>query len=91
MSSEESEGQLFGGTRFIDSPKISLGEEQSEAQECYGLEEELAQMDEGSGAPEEDTGRGQEACSSVQASGVNLATYTRGDWKGSDVKQAEID
>jgi hypothetical protein len=78
MSSEESEGQLSGGTRLSDSPEIFLGEEQSEAQESYGLVEELARMDEGSCAPEEDTGWGQEASSSGQASGVNLAAYTRG-------------
>jgi hypothetical protein len=48
-------------------------------------------MDEGSGAPEEDTGRGHKANSSGQASGVNLAAYTRGAWRGSDVKEADID
>ncbi|KAK1678906.1 hypothetical protein QYE76_039754 [Lolium multiflorum] len=62
------------------------------AQESDGLEEELARMDEEFGAPDEETGgRGQEASSSGQASGVNLTAYTRGAWKGSDVKQAEID
>jgi hypothetical protein len=48
-------------------------------------------MEETSATPEADTGRGQEASSSGQGSGVNLAAYTRGAWKGSDVKQAEID
>jgi hypothetical protein len=47
-------------------------------------------MDATTSAPEADTGRGQEARSSGQGSGVNLAAYTRGAWKGSDVKQAEI-
>jgi hypothetical protein len=47
------------------------------AQESDGLEEELARMDEESGAPDEDTVRDQEASSSGQASGVNLAAYTR--------------
>jgi hypothetical protein len=37
------------------------------------------------------TGRGQEASSSGQGSGVDLATITRGAWKGSDVTQPEID
>jgi hypothetical protein len=47
-------------------------------------------MDEESGAPDGDTGQGQEASSSGQASGVNLAAYTRGAWKGSNVNQVEI-
>ncbi|KAK1694596.1 hypothetical protein QYE76_011293 [Lolium multiflorum] len=48
-------------------------------------------MDTTSSAPEADTGRGQEASSSRQGSGVDLTACTRGAWKGSDVKQAEID
>jgi hypothetical protein len=68
-----------------------LGEEQSVEQVSDGLEEDLARMNSESGAPVEDTGRGQEASSSGQASAVNLAAYTRGAWKGSDVKQAEMD
>ncbi|KAK1604939.1 hypothetical protein QYE76_028612 [Lolium multiflorum] len=40
---------------------------------------------------ETDTGRGQEASSSGQGSGVDLSGITRGAWKGSDVTQAEID
>ncbi|KAK1615474.1 hypothetical protein QYE76_020991 [Lolium multiflorum] len=40
---------------------------------------------------EADTGRGQEANSSSQASGVDLSGVTRGAWKGSDVTQHEID
>jgi hypothetical protein len=43
-------------------------------------------MDTSSSAPEAGAGRGQEASSSSQDSGV-----TRGAWKGSDVKQPEID
>jgi hypothetical protein len=91
MSSEETGGLPSGGTQFSNSPEISLGEEQSEAPECYGIEEELARMDETSAAPKADTGRGQEASSAGQGSGVNLAAYTRGAWKGSDVREAKID
>nr|XP_051221850.1 uncharacterized protein LOC127340111 [Lolium perenne] len=40
---------------------------------------------------ETDTGRGQEASSSGQNSGVDLSGITRGAWKGSDVTQAKID
>ncbi|KAK1574562.1 hypothetical protein QYE76_017542 [Lolium multiflorum] len=40
---------------------------------------------------ETDTGKGQEAGSSSQASGVDLSGITRGAWKGSDVTQHEID
>jgi hypothetical protein len=65
MSSKETGGQPSGDTEFSESPKISLGEEQSVAQESDELEEELARMDEESGAPDGDTGRrGQEASSS---------------------------
>ena len=91
MSSEETGEMASGGTQFSNSPEISLGEEQSVAQESYGLEEELARMEEESGAPDEATGRDQEASSSGQASGANMPVYTRGAWKGSDVNQAEID
>ncbi|KAK1632448.1 hypothetical protein QYE76_006763 [Lolium multiflorum] len=48
-------------------------------------------MEASSTAPEAGTGRGQEASSSGQGSGVDLATITRGAWKGSDVTQPEID
>ncbi|KAK1609001.1 hypothetical protein QYE76_032674 [Lolium multiflorum] len=48
-------------------------------------------MDASSSAPEAGTGRSQEASSSGQGSSVNLAAPTRGAWKGSDVKQLEID
>ncbi|KAK1616477.1 hypothetical protein QYE76_021994 [Lolium multiflorum] len=47
-------------------------------------------MEASSTAPEAGTGRGQEASSSGQGSGVDLATITRGAWKGSDVTQLEI-
>ncbi|KAK1666839.1 hypothetical protein QYE76_054998 [Lolium multiflorum] len=40
---------------------------------------------------ETETGIGQEAGSSGQASGVDLSGVTRGAWKGSDVNQHEID
>ncbi|KAK1649748.1 hypothetical protein QYE76_067553 [Lolium multiflorum] len=40
---------------------------------------------------ETDTGTGQDAGSSSQASGVDLSGVTRGAWKGSDVTQHEID
>jgi hypothetical protein len=40
---------------------------------------------------EEAGGLGEEGGSSDQGAGLNLAAYTRGAWKGSDVSQAEID
>ncbi|KAM0907458.1 hypothetical protein ACQ4PT_016110 [Festuca glaucescens] len=85
MSSEETGGQLSGSTQFSESPESSLWEEQSVEQASDGLEEDLARMEEESGE------RGGEAGSSDPASCVNPAAYTRGAWKGSDVKQAEID
>nr|XP_051204759.1 uncharacterized protein LOC127318329 [Lolium perenne] len=69
----------------------STREETSADQISNGLEAELAQMDASSYAREAGTGRGQEASSSGQGSGMNLATPTRGTWKGTDVKQPEID
>ncbi|KAM0869227.1 hypothetical protein ACQ4PT_040822 [Festuca glaucescens] len=55
------------------------------------LEAELARTDTSSSAPEAGTGGGQEASSSGQSSGANQVVITRGAWKGSDVKQPEID
>ncbi|KAM0872708.1 hypothetical protein ACQ4PT_038528 [Festuca glaucescens] len=77
MASEESGAELSGNTQFSESPEISLGEEAIE-QETDGLEEDLARMEEDAGNPDQDAG-------------PNLAAYTRGAWKGSDVSQAEID
>ncbi len=85
MSSEETGGQLSGSTQFSESPEISLGEEQSVEQASDGLEEDLVRMETESGE------RGGETGSSDPASGANPAAYTCGAWKGSDVKQAEID
>ncbi|KAM0903733.1 hypothetical protein ACQ4PT_018495 [Festuca glaucescens] len=78
MSSEETGEQLSGSTQFSESPEISMGREQSVEQGTDGLEEDLAEMEE-------------EAGNSDQDAGPNLASYTRGAWKGSDVSQAEID
>jgi hypothetical protein len=55
------------------------------------IEADLARMDASSSALEAATGRGQDPSSSGQGSGVNLAAPTRGAWKGSDVKQPEVD
>ena len=78
MTSEETGEQLSGSTQFSESPEISLGEEQSVEQGTDVLEEDLAGMEEEAGNPDQDAG-------------PNLAAYTRGAWKGSDVSQAEID
>jgi hypothetical protein len=92
MSSEEYGGQLSGNTVFTDSYEISLGEEQSIAQESDGLKDDLARMDEESGGSDAETGgRGEEASNSGQAAGIDLSAYTHGAGKGSDVSQAEID
>ncbi|KAK1603170.1 hypothetical protein QYE76_018782 [Lolium multiflorum] len=48
-------------------------------------------MESSSTAPKAGSGKGQEASSSGQGSGVDLTTITRGAWKGSDVTQPEID
>ncbi|KAM0889398.1 hypothetical protein ACQ4PT_027716 [Festuca glaucescens] len=70
--------ELSGSTQFGESPEISLGEEEAVEQGTDGLEEDLAGMEEEAGNPDHDAG-------------PNLAAYTRGAWKGSDVSQAEID
>jgi hypothetical protein len=85
MAPEESGMELSGSTQFSESPEISLGEEEAVEQEVDGLEEDLARMEEEAGGPDEEAG------SSGQGAGVNLASYTRGGWKGSDVSQQEID
>jgi hypothetical protein len=86
MSSKESGGELSGSTQFSECPEISLGEEQAVEQEADGLEEDLSRMEEEAGGPDEETGGlGEEAGTSDQGAGVNLAVYTRGAWKGSDV------
>nr|XP_051190422.1 uncharacterized protein LOC127303759 [Lolium perenne] len=48
-------------------------------------------MDTTCSAPEADTEKGQEASNSRQDPGVYPTAYTRGAWKGSDVKPPEID
>ncbi|KAM0829463.1 hypothetical protein ACQ4PT_066867 [Festuca glaucescens] len=78
MASEESGMELSGSTQFSESPEISLGEEEAVEQGTDGLEEDLAGMEEEAGNPDQDAG-------------PNLAAYTRGAWKGSDVSQTEID
>ena len=70
--------ELSGSTQFSEEPEISMGEEEAVDQEADGLEEELAGLEEEAGGPDQDAG-------------PNLAAYTRGAWKGSDVSQAEID
>ncbi|KAK1610957.1 hypothetical protein QYE76_034630 [Lolium multiflorum] len=55
------------------------------------LEAEIDRMNISSSTSEAGTGKGQETGSSRQATGVNPAAVTRGAWKGSDVKQPEID
>ncbi|KAK1612372.1 hypothetical protein QYE76_036045 [Lolium multiflorum] len=67
-----------------------LFESSSGSHHTAEIEEDLAQMEASSSAPEA-TGRGHEASSSGQGSGANLVAPTRGAWKGSDVKQPEID
>ncbi|KAK1652290.1 hypothetical protein QYE76_070095 [Lolium multiflorum] len=78
MASEESDMELSGSTRFSEEPKISFGEEEALDEEAAVLEEELDRVEEEAGQPDQDTV-------------PNLAAYTRGAWRGSDMSQAEID
>ncbi|KAK1607933.1 hypothetical protein QYE76_031606 [Lolium multiflorum] len=87
MSSEEYLSEPSGSKTL----SVSFGEQASSNRHSDGLEAELARMESSSNVPEADTGKGQEASSSGQGSGVDLCSVTRGAWKGSDVKQPEID
>jgi hypothetical protein len=78
MASEGSGLDLSGSSRVSEEPEIFLGEEEAVDQEAAALEEELDRMEEEAGGPDQDAG-------------PNLADYTRGSWRGSDVSQAEID
>jgi hypothetical protein len=78
MASKESDMELSGSTQFSGEPEISLGEEEAVDQEYAAREEELDQMEEEVGGPD-------------QGAGPSLAAYTRGAWRGSDVSQAYID
>jgi hypothetical protein len=97
MSSEDSLPELSASTRHSESPKISSGEELPVDQPDDGLEEDLAQSEEEAGGSDQATGnQGEHAGSSSQGADVNYAgidldSYTRGAWIGSDVSQAEID
>jgi hypothetical protein len=91
MSSGEYESESLSGSHHTEIFTASSEEETPINRIDDGLEADLAQMDSTSSAPEADTGRGQEARSSRQGPGVTLTAYTRGAWKGSDVKQPEID
>jgi hypothetical protein len=77
MSSEE----------YLSKPAASS--HHSEASD--GLEAELDRMEASSSALDAGSRRGQEASSSGQGSGVDLANITRRAWKGSDVTQPDID
>jgi hypothetical protein len=68
-----------------------LSESSSGSHHTAEIEADLAQMDASSSAPEASTRRGQEASSFGLCSGMDLAAPTRGAWKGSKMKQPEID
>ncbi|KAK1608457.1 hypothetical protein QYE76_032130 [Lolium multiflorum] len=80
MSTEEYMSEPAGSNLRSETPSVSFGEQIS-----------AGQMESSSNAPEAATGRGKEASSSGQGSGVDLSTITRGAGKGLDVTQPEID
>jgi hypothetical protein len=56
------------------------------------IEADLAQMGDDTGSSAQGTDEiGMEAGSSSQGAGVDLDSYTRGAWMGSNVTEAEID
>ncbi|KAK1686025.1 hypothetical protein QYE76_046873 [Lolium multiflorum] len=97
MSTEDSLPELSASTQNSASPNISSRAEPPVDQSTDGLEEDLAQTEEDTGSSGQATGdQGKEAGSSSQgaaaiSSGVDLNSYTRRAWMGSDVTQAEID
>jgi hypothetical protein len=78
MSTEEYLSEPAGSNPHSETPSVSFGEQVSTNRNSDGLEADLAQMDASSTAPEAGTGRGQEASSSGQGSGVDLSAITRG-------------
>ncbi|KAK1625829.1 hypothetical protein QYE76_000144 [Lolium multiflorum] len=73
------------------TPTASSGEEVSVDRVSDGLETELAQSEAGTGSSTQATGNQGETGSSSQGTGIDLNSYTRGAWMGSDVTQAKID
>jgi hypothetical protein len=96
MSFEESDPDLSTSTRFSESPETS-GEEVPVDQPGNGLEENLAQPEEEAGGSEKLTGNDEEHAggpgegADADFPGIDLDSYTRGAWMGSDVTVAEID
>jgi hypothetical protein len=84
MSSEDSLPELSASTRNSEIPEIS-GEEIPVDQADDGLSENLAPSEEEAGGSDQDTG------DDAEHAGIDLNSYTRGAWMGSDVTQAEID
>jgi hypothetical protein len=95
MSTEESDPELSTSTRFSESPETSG--EAVPADQPDGLEEDLAQSEEDAGGSEQLTGNdeahvgGPGEGADAEFPGIDLDSYTRGAWMGSDVTQAEID
>jgi hypothetical protein len=78
MSTEEYLSESAASSLHSETHTASTAEEISADHASDGLEAELAQMDASSSALEAGPGRGQEANSSGQGTGVNLAATTRG-------------
>ena len=91
MSSGEYLSDSSAGSHHSETPTASSGEEISVDRASDGLEAELAQSEAGTGSSTQATGNQGEAGSSSQGAGIDLDSYTRGAWMGSDVTQAEID
>ncbi|KAK1607903.1 hypothetical protein QYE76_031576 [Lolium multiflorum] len=95
MSTEESDPELSTSTRFSESPETSG--EAVPADQPDGLEEDLAQSEEDAGGSEQLTGNdeahvgGPGEGADAEFPGIDLDSYTRGAWMGSEVTQAEID
>ena len=90
MSSEDLPSDSSSGSRHTVTPTSSSGGTSVEAN-SDGLEADLAQSKAGTGSSTPATGNQGEAGSSSQGAGVDLDSYTRGAWMGSDVTQGEID
>ena len=91
MSSGEYFSDSSAGSHHSETSTASSGEKVSVDRASDGLEAELARSEAGTGSSTQATGNQGEAGSSSQGAGIDLDSYTRGAWMGSDVTQAEID
>jgi hypothetical protein len=93
MSSEEYISGSLASSHHSETRTTSSGEEIPADQTSDGLEADLAQIEDDTGSSGQLTRNQREAGSSsrgaaAQSSAIDLDSYTRGAWMGSDLTQA---